>query len=339
MYTITFLHYLIITLSVVSQANEINCGKDLSTSDLFQVVRIDVDNLKYFHVDVGKTEFEKLNDFLVERTDSTDPNVNFEIILEQLILDYKNKLPRDSRTIQVKQLFLSLGTLKKENECCYYGYKIVSSNFKAFGAKTGPGKNGTKMRRLDEILSHYIKRLIENCKRVYFKNFDQISKNGLDKVQIKRVDTLLDKAINSLTSDEQFKDHDTNYVERLYHVARKESDKCTLELSYIEAAIKESARKEPDEVLRQIGGKRTGFLMINDDTLFEKLFNRYVKKPCQYFREQFGPDVFEPVNFFSKFSHELQYNRVDFYESWLKYQLCSLGGSVKRTFERLKKMY
>lgn len=309
---------------------------DLSSIDVFEASKIDVNYLRFMHVDEGRTEFGKINDLLVERTKSVDPDTNLDIVLEQLLLDYKSKLPTNSRPIQAKRLFLSLSTLNKENECSRYGYLIISKNLDAMQTKVSSIKNGDKMRRIDEILAHHIRRHIDDCKRVYLKNFDVILKS-LDKDEVNRVDKLLDKAIGSLTSDENFKDKDTNYVERLYSLASKEGGQTNgLEPSYIHDCIRDSAKADPNNEFSQLlGDGQRGLLRVRSEKLFDKLYSEYIVKPCEYFRQKLGPNVFKPIAFDIKFGqHQIQFNRVDFYETWLKYQLCHFDGSSEEAFKK-----
>lgn len=329
--SIIFLVHLCLLVSRISLADN-----GLSSIDVFEAFKIDVNYLRFMHVDEGRTEFGKINDLLVERTKSEDPDTNLDIVLEQLLLDYKNKLPTNSRPVQAKRLILSLTTLNKENECSQYGCLIISKNLDAMQTKVSSIKNGDKMRRIDEILAHYIKRHVDNCKRVYLKNFDLIS-TSLDKEEVKRVDKLLDNAIGSLTSDENFKNKDTNYVERLYFLASKEAIQTNgLEPSYIHDSMKDSAKADPNNEFSQLlGDGQRGLLRVRSEKLFDKLYNEYIVKPCEYFRQKLGPNVFKPISFDIKFDqHQIQYNRVDFYEAWLKYQLCHLDGSSRKAFER-----
>lgn len=93
--------------------------RDFNDVDIFQVIEFDTNS------HIRDKEIQKLNDFLVDRTDSVDPDENLDIVLEELILDLKNSLPYKSASVQAKRLILTLRTVRGDNLCSYYAVLIL----------------------------------------------------------------------------------------------------------------------------------------------------------------------------------------------------------------------
>lgn len=64
-----------------------------------------------------ESEIQRLNNFPIERTDSTDRKANLGIVHGELIKDLKNGVPYDAKSSQAKRLLLSLTTLEGQHEC------------------------------------------------------------------------------------------------------------------------------------------------------------------------------------------------------------------------------
>lgn len=195
-----------------------------------------------------------------------------------------------------------------------------------------------KSRRVDKILARFIKEHLEKCEDVYLKNFDQIvSSDDLDTVLMNRLDLLLEEPMKFVTSEERPENEHKTYMERIFDmVSTRFGIRIDRVTSYVYSAMKELVKGDPNEkFIRPVEDEKKGRYRIREEE-FKKLFNEYVAKPCNYIRVKFGPDVYEPVQFRRYFDGRIfHYNRVDFYETWLKYKLCFwdlFGSEYHNTF-------
>lgn len=295
--------------------------------DLFKVSKISGFRLQ------ESAEFDRLNEILTSQTDSDHPGTNLDIILDELILDYKNKVPFNRNSVEAKRLILSLRTLDGENGCNYHAYN-VHSNCQLACIQSTWNIEDDRLRRIDGIVNYYLERRIKNCKHVYFAKFDEISKN-LDKNLVNYLDNLLSQVIDSAKADQNERGKAICEAQSLYNLATNKAHRVFMFTSeYIYNVLKDSARDDPDkEFVQPVADKQSGLMSVRSDKLY-RLYNDYIVNPCNHFRELLGPNVFIPIMFDGKFAkHQVQSDRVDFYEAWLKYELCF--GSFKRDFSRV----
>lgn len=304
-----------------------------SVDDEFKAANINEHALKVIPWKERESEIEKLENLMKDRTDSTDPDVNLDIIQVQLDLETRNKVSPQSRSNQAKRLLLALRTLKGENECNYYGYKIITKNFALINPSLDAIMEDTSDRRVDKIMAHYVKSHINNCRDVYFRKFDEITPN-LDKNLVEKMDTFVERAMEDVIQEFNQKFPGKTNVEALFEIANKGfSTLHMMKPSYIYNVMQISAKHDPDVgFLKPIEDEITGISSVRRDKFFE-LFDNYIAKPCNHFRQQLGPDVFQPILFDSMFKHQIKEDRVDFYQAWVKYGLCYLDGSSKRVLD------
>lgn len=98
-------------------------------------------------------------------------------------------------------------------------------------------------------------------------------------------------------------------------------------------SIKDLAESELEDPFKLIENERTGRIEVGEKNL-QRVFNEMVAKPCKYFKDLFGPDVVEPVLFDSMFGHQVESNKVKFYEALVKYRLCYLNGSAEKSAKK-----
>lgn len=292
--------------------------KSFKNRDVFQSIEINTYEL------LRSSKIRKLNDFLVDRSDSPDPHVNLDIILEELLKDYKNLVYSNSKTIEAKRLILSLKTINEENECSFGSLLILKNNLDALGTSIRSIITNSGLRRIDKILAYYINKHVNKCREVYFTNLDYFLYNDLSSNKLKSVDLLVKTRMVELTSDENPDNKDKTYVERLYHaVTTGISSTFALRTEDIYSAMEGLIKGDLDEkFFRVVENEKTGSHSITEDK-FKRLFYKYVVEPCNYYRLQLGPNIFEPALFDSRFDHQIRTDRVDYYEFWLKYRLCA----------------
>lgn len=312
-------------LFLVDQINLSRVGRDFQDVDVFEVLQIRPRVLPLSVDYVKKYELDKLNNFLIDKTDSVDAQENLDIILEQLILDYKNKVAFNNDAVKIKRLMLALMTIKGQDDECIYGHKILKTVLNATNSRYRLLEKGGAMKRIDKIVKFCIDGHTNHCTPTYLKNFDTISKE-LDGLMVERVNLLLRDTIRLLTSGELRKIEGDNYKEKLQFITEHKIG-ILLEITSesIYNTMQELAKDDPDKKFLNIAeNERTGDFGIIKNK-FGKLFDKYVAQPCNYFREQLLQDVFAPVTFDNIFTR-IETNRVDFYEAWLKFDLCYFGG-------------
>lgn len=125
--------------------------RDFGGLDVFQAINISPSTLRdkvakptsYFNGHLvsavhGPSEIDKLEDFLKEKTNSEDPIENLNIFVESLNTDSKNKSPSKTGSNDAKRLVAALSTLKGENLCNYYGFRIIKNNLNALSMSLRP---------------------------------------------------------------------------------------------------------------------------------------------------------------------------------------------------------
>lgn len=225
---------------------------------------------------------------------------------------------------EAKRLFAALSTLEGDNLCNYYRYKTISKNFDAIKTDhLDRVRETSRESRIDKVLDHFIDKHVRDCKQTYFRKFDEMSRY-LDGDLINRLNVLLGKAIENLTSDNH---SEKTYAEKLFDLATSSTAyKFELTPSYIYEAVKDSAKNElGDKSLELIGKGKV--VSSGLERNLKNIFHYWVIKPCRYFRKRFGPTVFESFLFDSEFDKQTESDRVDFYEALVKYRFCYSKGS------------
>lgn len=295
--------------------------------DLFQTYEIDSYRLQI------SPKIQELNDFLVDSTKSVDPDANLDLVLEELIKDYKDLINPNSNSMEAKRLVLALQTINEENECSFSSFLILKKSLDAIGTTITSILTNSGLRRIDKILAHYMNRHVNKCKEVYFTNLDYFLYNDLSRNKLSSVDLIVKTKMDELTSDDYAVNKDKTYVERLYHFATTGVGiTFQIETKDIYNAMEVLVKGDPDEkFFRVVENEKTGSPNILRDE-FKLLFYKYVVAPCKYYRQQVGPNIFEPALFDSLFNNQIRTDRVDYYEFWLKYRIC---GGVDEAFDEV----
>lgn len=281
-----------------------------------------------------KNEMDNLNDLLESHTDSEDPDTNLDVVLKEFNSDIQKQVPYNSSPVQSKRLVLALRTLNGENECDYYSHEILLNNLMATGNRIRALSGSVSIRRIDRILKHYVDKHVENCGQVYFDKFDELSKN-LDPNLVDHIDEFLRNEVEIRTSNKNPENAGKNYVEILYrNASHGGSEKFRLDTSYIYNALKYFAKGDTS-FLKPVKDGKSDALKVDKGKL-SRLFQDHIAKPCNDYRQQLGPDVFEPVLFDKMFKdHQVRSDKPEFYRAWLMYRLCNFFGEVSYTVDRL----
>lgn len=182
--------------------------------------------------------------------------------------------------------------------------------------------SGENLRRIDKIVALNIRSRVANCQGVYLKKFDEKLSN-MDQGSVQKVNELLAKAEDHVKSDEYPENQVKKDAERSYNAVSYEIRGLTdLSPEYIYNSLLEVAKDDQDaKYLKPVENERTGVPSLNREK-FDNLLETYVSKPCLYCRENLGPNIMEPIMFDYGYGHQIMNDRADFYETWLKYELC-----------------
>lgn len=315
MFKFDLLVFLVVSICLISQVSLEEFETDFSAADVFHVARVNT-------LEISFVELLNINDLLTARTKSTDPVENLDILLGELKLEDGGSHIKDKKSNLAKRMFVALTTLKGENLCNYYGYKILSNLHSVLGHNIRSLKQEDNLGRVEKILLHYIREHVKNCRRSYVDKFDQLSLNQ-DQTQTDRLKVLTGSSLEFLKSRPLYNKNNGD-LNTLYNVvANGLAGEFDMEPGKIYEALIDLAKKDPDvKYLRPVEDEDDGVKKIHTMKV-EKLFKEYVTKPCEYFRQRFGPDVFQPAEFDMLFDKEIKIDRADFFEAWVRYKLCN----------------
>lgn len=314
-----FFKYLVVScLCLVAQINWVT---NADSVDKYRALEVDTFDISMSYRSEKKSEIAKLNEFMIDKTDSTDPNVNLDIVEKEFDSQLEKKVPFDDLSVQAKRLLLALRTLEGKDECNHYSYLILKNNQRAIKSPARAIKRNEGARRIDKVLAHYINKHIKNCRDQYFQRYDQIY-SALDKTLLHRIDVLLNDAVKTITSDENERNAGKSYAKRLFYGARHGLLTSYVRPSYMYNVMVNSVKgSEEEKYMKKVENERTGYPALNLE-VFGRVFRETVTQPCYKFRSLVGPDVFLPLLFDGLYHHEVQEERTDFYEALLKFQLC-----------------
>lgn len=329
----TLLSLLVTTCLLLVQVRSENFEENYLAADIYKIFNINPLTLKegfgalddyrktgLFNLE--KKVVKRLNDFLVDRTPSIDPDENLDLVNELYLIDLKNKVPSVSQNNQVRRLLLALRTLTGENKCNYYSFIVLSKNLQALGTNPKSIIENKNLRRIDKILAHYINQHVDECRSIYSEKFDAVTKN-FDAEDARKLDVVLKSKIESAISDQKPDNLDKSRVERLYSAATfKIRGAHDFDPEEVYNSLREMSANDPDaRYMVPVENEWRGSLTIRQDK-FDQMYSKYIAEPCAHFRNEYGPDVFKPMDLDKKYSNKIQEDRADFYEAWFKFGLC-----------------
>lgn len=278
--------------------------------------------------------YNTINDHLTNNVDD-DANIKTNLEAAAKLLDQeKHKFFKGFKQglIEALEQFLSLGkVLNEENKCSRRSYAILVKNDRATKgvAHKCPNVVGD-LRRIDWIVHQYsLKHAIE-CHLVYPDNFEtkrqQVDQEMLKRVELFTLNLILKKRKKVLFFFEQKKS--TENPEELISAGQtikrvKGKDLAESIFNSVKYLAKDDENVKYLE--RVPNDKKTK--MVVDEVNMKNLLNEYIIKPCQYYVEQFGPDIFVPLKFDIDMLEKKDRYRVDkdgdFLLGWQRYRLCN----------------
>lgn len=292
---------------------------DLLSHEKFDVSGIDGQQLE--------DEFEKLNEFLLAKTESSEAELNFNLVFEKYKSDSKRWFKKmSSDSMKAKRLFLAMGQITDENRCTLNSYDILIQIDRATCERSSRGLDPEGvLRRIEKILLDYALKQKEQCHHAHLEQFrDKLA--SMDSEKVKKVDTFLEPTITSLTSDKYEFNLSKNKTQRLYAIIGEKSlsNSSKNPINALES-LKNLTEDDPNanSILVEVNNDTELKEMIFKNQKLHEIYSQYLVEPCRYYIEQLGPEIFKVVYFENKFKHTLDEKIPDFYESWIRYHLCN----------------
>lgn len=320
-----FFAYLILGAFAISAGSNLHIGVtgDPLEGDVYNVADIEWLGLE--------SEYQSLNNLLVDETKTLDLETNFDIVRRALIEDVKQN---NKKAANAKKLFLALSTLK-DIKCNSLSNIILRSNFNAGRFKKDVLVIRKGKRRVDKIYVQVLEQHSKDCQGIYKRKVAE-KVASMDKKLVDYVEVFSEKPIEYYTSDEFAPKKDSNYLTRLHNIifgwqavnfSAKPSD------VYYTLKVVTQKENDPDgEYLNKIDDEREGTYKI-DEKGFRVLYERYVTKPCSYYVNQMK-DIFEVAKFEMLSFPIVIEDGEDFYKAWAGFELCQEDGDNNRLIRK-----
>lgn len=311
--------FIIFSVLSVNQANNY-VSKEFSERDIF-----DISNMECKYL---QQSYSELNSYLIARTNSDDPRPNFDIALEGLILDLKNRRMNSS---DAKRIFLSLSIIGDSFKCNSLSSTILWSNNCADGYKIGAAENFEPSSRVDKILVPIMFKHAIDCQEVYKERYDRV-KAEIDRDTLDKIDNLFKPIMEKYIYMNGEPDLSTSNVERLYNTLfdQRFSDTLKIDYSYLTEQFKRITSSESVTGSILVKDETNGKKLVNKEK-FEYYYNKFILKPCREYAQIVELEIFRPADQDSSFKPIMNGDDEDYYRAWVNYRLCSgvLSGQNK----------
>lgn len=272
-------------------------------------------------------EFNKLNEFLFARVKSSDPEQNFNLVLENYKSRSKSWFKKmSSDSMRARKLFLAMGQITDENRCTPRSYNILIQIDRAtFDRSCRRLDPEGVVRRVERILLDYVLKQQSQCHDAHLKQYrDKLA--SMDTEKVKKVEAFLEPYISSLISEKLKIDKSKSRIQKLYDIINEKSSSISSKnpMNVLES-LKHLVKDDPSaKSILQVDDDTELKELMKKDTKIQKLHSQYLFEPCLYYLDQLGPEVFKVVYFENKFQQSLDERNPDFYESWTRYHLCNM---------------
>lgn len=271
--------------------------------------------------------YQKLNDELIDKTNSKEPEENFKAARELYALHRKNK-GVDKTQLDADELFLAMSTITDENICSDYTNGILKNVANQKRNDRSDDAYGSS-RRVDKIYQIYFDKWAEKCGSSYPAILrEKLAK--MEKSKLKYLDTFFDEAIDKYVIKVDQWSSGKSEVDKLSDMATGFTYvKDVRSLDYIIRKLREIAQTDPNAKSPE---DRTIFEEDEKEgwRLFkESKFKQYYAEPCKYYEDQLGTSVFVPSMLMYRKSKKVLYpNDPDFYRAWAKYKFCTTNNDI-----------
>lgn len=267
------------------------------------------------------TSYKRISSYLTEHVRTDEIESNMKAAIAWLSENLKKDLPDNERLNDALKLFISLKETLNGKKCDQSGYKILFANLLATEQR---GRRKRSEYRTDRIVYQFCLDHARNCNSKYPMNFNEIY-SKMDPTMRQRVEFFLnDENLQDFLRGA--KDRSEYYRSLLMNQDRIEGKNGAF-MAY--KTIKALS----------INDKDREYLTANPQTndsarkgKIKELFERYVLKPCEYFVDKLGPDIYEPSRFDAMFSHLVREVNWRYYNSWARFRICTYVIDNEDTF-------
>lgn len=283
----------------------------------------DLNDVSFIKGDHLRKQYNEMNGELLTKTNSEDPNQNMNLVMESYTKHVPKKSVSRSKTLQAEKLFLSMRKLESDKmTCSAHGKRVLEENKSALKQEQsfndfydeyefymGPGE--PERRRIDDIYQYYLENHAKLCSQEYRNSFNKKLEN-MEENELKQVSDLVDERIANYKPDKIMPE-----IKRLLNFVRYHRSHS----EYVLEGLLKVLDHKPDFLyLNFQTNPRSGETFFDEDN-FKRVYEENVEKPCKYFVEQLGPDIFEPALF------ELDYlprdeNDLIFFRNLARYSVC-----------------
>lgn len=250
---------------------------------------------------------DKINRYLVEKTESKDLQSNLKIARELLASESEKRIKiLNGGLIENLKTFISLGDVEHDaSHCNGKSSAILRANNKMLDSlRERVGYDGLEYpTRVEKLVWEVMKEHAIRCRPVYVDNFNKIVANS--KPMMKALRDLHEALMSTSTSYDYYDDE-------ILHSSREGS----VDIPY-EALIQLSKAANDDEVAKTLvlkSDELSGKPKINQEQVNLAL-KKYVLEPCKWYNDTFEADIINPSLFdTSVVSYELNHEMMTLYD-------------------------
>lgn len=309
-----YARFLLIQLICILYVN----ANELLSQEEFDVSNIDGQQLE--------DEFYKLNEFLVAKTASADPEKNFNLVLEKYKSDSKRWFKKTSSdSMKAKRLFLAMGQITDQNRCEPRSYNILiqidRATFDRSHRRLDPEG---EVRRVERILLDYALKQKAQCHEAHLKQYmDKLA--TMEAERVKRVEGFLEPTIERLISEELEYNRSKSLVQRLYGIINEKSSSMSSRnpINILESLKQLTKDDSTAKIIQQIDNDADLKEALKKDPKVREVYNQNIVDPCRYYVNQLEP-IFKTEYFENKFQSSLDEGNPGYYGALTCYHLCNL---------------
>lgn len=267
-----------------------------------------------------KDAHSEINSLLAEEFETDDSKVDIEAAKEFL-----RNPDASSELVSASKLFAIMETLAgTTNRCSPQAVDLLRKNDLAlFQRACKKSSKGECKTRVGNVLNHYADISAKQCPSFFADLFRQKVEN-YDPKKYEQVKDLTDSIIsNQIIKNNRVEFGETKnwpllaqQLDILRHPKTNDQWFYNFLCNRVEKADKNLAK-----YLVRMNNGGIGLKCLNEEK-FKEIFEQYGIKPCKDYVETFGPEVFEPSIFLSKFHHDELADEEQYHENEVRYKLC-----------------
>lgn len=246
--------------------------------------------IDYVASDALEDGYRKIDDYLIKSVDTSDAVVNM-----RAAIDWLNSGPDDSIEQALYDL-TAISRIQSDYKCTKFSHDILTKVSPYFERSAHQEPES----RIRLIVEHFCTQHALQCREVYPRTFSQryrmMNRGFVRELETflneELLKTLFDMKSNPMADNAEFYTRPIRNTDNLAEFAFK--------------SIKTLAQAD----------------IANDYKELKHMFKRYLSKPCEYFIQDLGNDVFIPATFDAKWNQPVDGGEVDFYLGLARYRVC-----------------